>query len=131
MYSYKYNKSLVKYSKSGRKNQTDAEKFLWKHLRNRQLKGLKFRRQYPISNYILDFYCVDTQTAIELDGGHHLKRKYYDSLRTQKLNELGIVIIRFWDNDVLQNIKLVLEDIIAKTRRPHPNPLLKGEGENR
>lgn len=58
-YKYQYNKELTKFSRNNRKNQTDAEKLLWYHLRNKQLAGFKFRRQYPVQNYILDFYCLE------------------------------------------------------------------------
>lgn len=134
-YHYKYNRTLLKFSKSGRTDQTDAEKLLWRYLRNRQLNGYKFRRQYPIYNYILDFYCVENKIAIELDGSQHEKRKIYDEIRTKELQKLGIRVIRFWDNDVLQNIDGVLEQILMKVenisnKKPHPGPLLKGEGKS-
>ena len=113
-YHYKYNRTLLVYSKSGRKAQTEAENLLWKHLRSRQLHGLKFRRQFPINNYVLDFYCVETKVAIELDGSQHIKNISYDSKRTNDLQKLGIRVIRFWDNEVFENINGVLEKVIGE-----------------
>lgn len=104
---------MLGFSKSGRRNQTDAESLLWKQLRNRQIKGYKFRRQYPINNFILDFYCVEKKLAIEVDGSQHIKRKLYDDRRTQELQKFGIQVLRFWDNDVLKHIDGVLEKILA------------------
>lgn len=133
-YRYKYNRTLVPFSQANRKGQTDTEKLLWFRLRNRQLNGYKFRRQYPIHNYILDFYCSEKLLAIEIDGSQHMMHKSYDQKRLQQLQTVGIRIIRFWDNDVLQNIDGVLEQIVimldkTSIKKPHPNPLLKGEGE--
>jgi very-short-patch-repair endonuclease len=98
-----------------RKNQTDAEQILWSKLRSRGLSGFKFRRQHPIENYILDFYCSEAQLAIEIDGGQHseeinIKR---DCQRTAFLNQKGIRVIRFWNNDVIENTNEVLEEIYA------------------
>lgn len=121
------------YSYKNRKEQTDAEKRLWFYLRNRRLNGYKFRRQYPIHNYIIDFYCAEKKLAVELDGGQHVQREKYDKKRTFDLQKLNIRIIRFWDTDVLQNIDRVLEQILhelesSTIKKPRPDPLLKGEG---
>jgi len=98
-----------------RKNQTDAEQILWSKLRSRGLSGFKFRRQHPIDNYILDFYCNEALLAIEIDGGQHAEEKYckIDNHRTASLNQKGIRVIRYWNNDVLENTDDVLEDIHA------------------
>ena len=120
-FRYKYNRRLVPFSKANREGQTDAEKLLWSHLRNRQLKGYKFRRQYPIDNYIIDFYCSENSLAIELDGGQHIQRVHYDQERTKRLQKHGIQIIRFWDNEVLQNINGVLEQILVNLTLPSPD----------
>jgi len=132
-YHYNFNRTLLSFSRQNKREQTDAERRLWFHIRNRQLNGYKFRRQYPIHNYILDFYCSETSFAIELDGGQHIKRTRYDERRSKELEKLGIKVIRFWDNDVLQNIEEVLEKIInvlekRSVKKPHPDPLLRGEG---
>lgn len=92
-----------------RKSQTDAEKILWRHLRNRNLQGYKFRRQYPIGNYIIDFACISLKLAIEIDGSQHLQNQEYDSRRTRYLNRQGFEVIRFWNNDVFNDIDSILE----------------------
>lgn len=82
------------------------------YLRGRQVKGYKFRRQFPISHYILDFYCHEMNLAIEIDGSQHRKNKHYDLQRTKILNQYGIKVIRFWSNEVLTNIDAVLDKIL-------------------
>ena len=81
-YKYKYNRTLLRFSYENRKEQTEAEKLLWFHLRGRRLNGYKFRRQYPIQNYIFDFYCIEKKLAVELDGGQHIQNKLSDAKRT-------------------------------------------------
>ncbi len=112
---YSYNRQLKNLSRNLRKKQTNAEQLLWSKLRSRQLSGYKFRRQHPISHYILDFYCEESNLAIELDGSQHLKpnQRDYDKRRKEDLKKLGITVIRFWDSEVLKNIDGVLEVISA------------------
>ncbi len=83
-----------------RNNQTDAEKRLWSCLRNRQLHGYKFRRQYPVGPYIVDFICLNKGLIIELDGGQHLEQEAYDARRTLFLNQKKFKVIRFWNNEM-------------------------------
>lgn len=92
---------------------TDAERLLWRVIRNKQLDGMRFLRQYSVGDYILDFYCPDKHFAIELDGGQHSEEliKLHDEQRTKFLERYNIVVIRFWNNDVLQNIEGVVEKI--------------------
>jgi type I site-specific restriction endonuclease len=120
---------LINNARELRKNQTDAESLLWQMLRNRQIEDAKFRRQHPIEPYILDFYCHEKKLAIELDGGQHNTNegKEKDQKRTEFLKSQGIRVLRFWNNDVLQNTESVLE-VIYNQLLPHPNPLPKGEG---
>lgn len=101
--------SLKNYRRRLRRDQTDAENKLWRHLRNKRLDGFKFFRQYSYGHYILDFYCPRKRLAIELDGGQHLEAKEYDKQRTFYLNCKGIRVIRFWNNEVLQNTDVVVE----------------------
>lgn len=108
LYRYLQNKEHKKLSREKRKKLTDAERLFWLKVRNRQLLGYKFRRQFPFGNYILDFYCPEKRIAIELDGSHHLKKKKYDLLRTKYLRFNNIRTIRFWDNEVLTDINGVL-----------------------
>ena len=93
-----------------RKNATSAESWLWHFLRNRQFGGYKFRRQHVYRGYILDFYCHEAKLAIELDGSGHLEEAQveYDRDRTAALNICGLRIIRFWNNDVFEQIEMVL-----------------------
>jgi very-short-patch-repair endonuclease len=108
-----------------RKRQTDAEKKLWSILRNRQLAGAKFRRQFSVGNYLLDFYSPGYRLGIEADGGQHReeKRKQDDKVREKELYKLGIEIIRFNNNDILNNIEGAFE-IIQKNlkRKESPSP---------
>ncbi|MBE7471163.1 MAG: DUF559 domain-containing protein [Anaerolineales bacterium] len=120
-----------------RRNATDAEKLLWQLLRNRQLAGAKFRRQYPLGGFILDFYCHEARLALELDGSQHAQpeQAQYDAARTQALTAEGIRVLRFWNNEVLQQTESVLEAIweavANQVRSPSPlTPLPKGEGDS-
>ncbi len=111
---------------------TDAEIRLWHVLRDRRFFDFKFRRQHPLGGYILDFYCADAKLAIELDGGQHQQAEAYDQQRTEKLNQLGIQVLRFWNNELLQNEEGVLERILAALQS-HPSPSIplpakQGEG---
>ncbi len=103
----------VQRSRELRKNQTDAEKKLWNLLRNRQFSGVKFRRQFSVSQYILDFYSPQTKLGIEADGGHHYTNegKLKDQRRTEELSKLGIRILRFSDREILNNSDGVAEAI--------------------
>lgn len=95
-----------------RTNTTDAEKNLWQTLRNRQLAGYKFRRQFFIPPYILDFVCFEQCLIIELDGSQHADSVVYDGARTAFLAQQGSRVLRFWNNDVLENSVRVLETIL-------------------
>ncbi len=96
-----------------RKNQTDAESKLWSLLRNRQLANVKFRRQFPVDRYILDFYSPEYKLGIEADGGQHYsdEGKVKDELRAGKFSKYGIQILRFSNLDILKNIEGVYEVI--------------------
>jgi len=116
-------------SRKLRRNQTDAEKKLWALLRNRQLEGVKFRRQFSLGGYILDFYSPEYRLGIEADGGGHYldKGRQRDELRTRALNKLGVEIVRFSDRDILTNIEGIYERIKKvieekKNNSPHLHP---------
>jgi very-short-patch-repair endonuclease len=100
--------------------QTDAERKLWGQLRSRQLAALKFRRQHPIGPFIVDFCCVERGLAIELDGGQHVTQIESDAKRTLFLRCRGFQVLRFWDNEVLNNIDGVLEQIYQALKEPSP-----------
>jgi very-short-patch-repair endonuclease len=105
-----------------RQAMTDAEQRLWRHLRNHQLSGWKFRRQHEIANYIVDFLCTDAMLIVELDGGQHAEQQEYDEYRTRHLQAMGYRVLRFWNNDALTNIESVLEVILAAAASPSPQP---------
>ncbi len=115
-----------------RKNMTDAETSLWHAINREQLEGCKFRRQHPFLDYVLDFVCLKRRLVVEVDGGQHLESRA-DGLRDKRLAEAGFRVLRFWNNDVLNNKEGVLEAIRAALLvqpHPHPNPPLEGEGVN-
>jgi len=100
-------------AKKLRDNMTKSEKLLWTKLRNRQVLGLRFKSQHPIEKYIADFYCHKIKLVIEVDGGiHKLKDQHeYDINRTTDLNDLDIEVIRFTNEEVLNQIDDVIENI--------------------
>ncbi|MBI4357107.1 MAG: endonuclease domain-containing protein [Gammaproteobacteria bacterium] len=102
---------FIPLAKALRKHQTDAEKLLWMMLRNRQLNHAKFKRQYAIGNYIVDFICIEKKLVIEIDGGQHIEQQPYDEVRTTHLNKQGFHVLRFWNNEVLLMVEAVLEQI--------------------
>jgi very-short-patch-repair endonuclease len=111
-----------------RKHATDAETKLWHHLRAGRLDGLKFRRQHPLPPWIADFYCSEAQLVVEIDGSQH--RDADDAMRTRLLEQRGLRVLRFWNNDALENTAAVLEVILstARNRTLSPTPLPQGEG---
>lgn len=96
-----------------RRNLTDAERLLWSRLRRRSLMRFYFRRQVPLGPYVADFVCKQQRLIVELDGGQHAMRKDYDARRTKHLNGMGYEVLRFWNNDVLDNMDGVLESILT------------------
>jgi very-short-patch-repair endonuclease len=112
------NKVIINMAKKLRKSSTDAERLLWRHLRARQLDGLKFRRQEPIGDYIVDFVCYEKGIVIEVDGGQHAIQKDMDEERDEWLSKQGFKVLRFWNNEVLQNIQGVLEVVRGNSTLP-------------
>ena len=106
-----YSTESLKNAKNLRLNQTDAENMLWFNLRNKKLAGIKFRRQVPIGQYIVDFLCCEKKLIVELDGSQHIDNIEYDRIRTEYLNSLGYKVIRIYNNEILSNLKTVLEYI--------------------
>ena len=96
-----------------RKHMTKAELILWKELRNKKLLGLKFRRQHPISRFIADFYCHKHKLVIELDGEIHLKNyvAINDKKREDEIKSLGITVLRFKNNEIINHLESVLQQI--------------------
>ncbi|WP_299214608.1 DUF559 domain-containing protein [uncultured Dokdonia sp.] len=108
-------KHLETYRKSLRNNATAAERFLWKHLKNKQLNGKRFLRQHSILNYIVDFYCPSEKLIIELDGEVHFNEEAqeYDAKRTEELENLGFTVIRFENKMVFDLLPSVLLEITS------------------
>ena len=102
---------MIEFSRELRKNSTIAEQRLWQYLRDRRFRSIKFRRQYVIKPYIVDFVCAEYKLIIEIDGSQHLENQDYDNNRTIYFESLGYKVIRFWNNEILQNMKNVLEAI--------------------
>jgi very-short-patch-repair endonuclease len=102
-------KQLTGVARSLRRRSTDAEIRLWRYLRSRQLEGAKFVRQFPIGPHVADFACRGAHLVIELDGGQHSPE--VDALRTVSIEAFGYKLLRFWNNDVLENTEGVLEAI--------------------
>jgi very-short-patch-repair endonuclease len=99
-----------------RHDQTDAEAKLWARMRGGQLEGLKFRRQFPVGQFIADFCCPQRRLIIELDGGQHAEQLSADEWRSKLLGERGYRVLRFWNDEVLTNMDGVLEQILGVLR---------------
>lgn len=97
-------------AKSLRQQSTDTEKELWYYLRANRL-GFKFKRQYPIGTYIVDFICIEKRIIIELDGSQHFDNQQYDKERTAWLQARGFKVLRFWNNDVVRQTASIIEVI--------------------
>jgi very-short-patch-repair endonuclease len=106
---------LTSVARKLRRDTTDAERRLWSHLRASQLGGVKFTRQLPIGDFVVDFACRSARIAIELDGGQH-NESPTDEARTRVIEAHGYRVIRFWNNDVLQNTDGVLLAILEELK---------------
>jgi very-short-patch-repair endonuclease len=105
-----------------RKSMTDAERRLWRSLQRRQLDGLKFRRQHPFGDYVIDFVCLEAKLAVEVDGGQHAEDEIKDAVRTKYLERAGFRVLRFWNHDVLRDTESVVEAILAALADSTPPP---------
>ena len=112
---------LRKYAKELRCNTTDAERYLWYFLRAKRF-GFKFKRQAPISHFIVDFVCFEKRLIIELDGGQHEVNKVYDTQRTIELNKLGFQVLRFWNDVIFEETDDVLNIIHTTLSRRFAPP---------
>ena len=117
-------KELIELARKLRAEQTDAEQLIWELLRDHRLHNEKFRRQHPVDaggkRFVLDFYCHDIKLAIEIDGGQHQEQATQDTQRTRLLEQQGIKIIRFWNNEVLAQTQSVLEAIWNELEERNP-----------
>ena len=100
-----------------RQESTDAEQKFWYQVKDRRLEGHKFRRQVGVGHYIVDFLCLDKRLVIELDGGQHDENRAKDEQRSRYIESQGFRVIRFWNNEVLQNMSGVLETVLAHLGR--------------
>lgn len=105
-------KKLVTYAKNLRQNMTPQEQLLWRFLRNRRFAHYKFRRQHPVGPFIVDFACIRPKVAIELDGSQHDENRHYDENRTLWLESRGVVVLRYWNNELTENTDGVLTSIL-------------------
>ena len=125
-----YTPDLVPFAKKLRNNMTMGEISLWRELKNKKL-GVRFSRQIPIDNYIVDFYCKELQLALEVDGSVHFieGQQEKDTIRQNRLEYLGVRFIRFSDSDVKDNLNEVLEEIkkMILNIKPTPNPSQEGK----
>ena len=94
-----------------RRNLTSAEQRLWAVLRNQQIEGVRFRRQHAIGNFIVDFCAPHQKLIIELDGSQHLEQEEYDAERTAFLQSQGYQVLRFWNLDVIKDLRGVISAI--------------------
>ena len=103
-----------------RQQLTPAESALWSALRGRQLEGLKFRCQHPVGRFIVDFYCPSCKLVIEVDGGIHTQQQDYDQDRTEKLQRFSYYVLRFINDEVMNDLETILSRIVqvAKVRFP-------------
>jgi PTH1 family peptidyl-tRNA hydrolase len=106
--------NLIPLARTLRGNMTDAEKKLWYHLRRENLAGHKFRRQQPLDDYIADFICLEKKLIIEIDGSQHEENAKADEARSAYLAKTGHKVLRFWNNEVLENIEGVLQTIMTE-----------------
>ena len=125
-----YNKSLTEKARQNRKNPSAAENKLWHEvLQNKRFSNLKFTRQKPLDKYIVDFYCSKLMLAVEVDGDSHAEQAAYDKKRTERLNQLGVTVIRYTNGEVMENIPGVYEDLerkISNLNQPPKSPLSGG-----
>lgn len=120
--------NTLSHAKEMRHAPTDAERQLWSRLRAKRLNGWKFRRQQPIGPYIADFACLEARLIVEVDGSQHADSAR-DAARDEWLGAQGFRIMRFWNNEVLENEDGVLVTILAALEPPLPNPSpTRGEG---
>jgi very-short-patch-repair endonuclease len=115
---------LTNVARGLRRRQTIAEARLWARLRNRQLDNLKFRRQVPRGKFVADFLCDEAMLILEIDGSQHDERPEQDNMRSAYLEQLGYLVMRFRNHDVLQNTDRILDHIcaVAAARRKNRSP---------
>jgi very-short-patch-repair endonuclease len=101
---------------------TLSEILLWQQIKGKQLLGYDFHRQKPIDEYVVDFYCPRLKLVLEIDGDSHEEKEEADRIRQEKLESLGLTVMRFWDWDVKSNVDGIVEHLREwiEARRTHP-----------
>jgi very-short-patch-repair endonuclease len=121
------NRLISPHAKRLRQDITQAERLLWAELRGRRLNGHKFKRQWTLGPYVVDFCCLEARLVVEVDGGQHSEER--DARRTKCLEQEGYRVRRFWNHEVTENMDGVLTTLATDLSHPHPNPLPPaGEG---
>jgi very-short-patch-repair endonuclease len=124
-------KETVELAKELRKNMTPAEEFLWDKLRNRNFQGLKFRRQHPVEIFVVDFICIEKYLVVEIDGEIHQtpEQREWDENRSAEIEKYGLTILRFTNEEAMNQTDKVLEKIkeyiSSYTSPPNPGTVLK------
>jgi very-short-patch-repair endonuclease len=117
--------TLIKVARKLRSRMTDAERKLWFALKDRRFEAFKFRRQVPVGPYIADFLCFESRLIVEVDGGQHAE-SVRDVERDAWLSQNAFRVVRFWNNDVLQNLEGVLTSLATELNTtPHPSSRLR------
>jgi very-short-patch-repair endonuclease len=124
-------KTNIQRARELRNKPTEVERFLWRHLRLRQIDGYKFRRQRPIGKYIVDFVCLEKFLVIEVDGGQHDGENFYDTERDSWLRSQGFTVLRFWNHEVLSGTEEVLAVIQKALSTPPPSSSPASAGEEK
>lgn len=121
MRAYRIHPTTTSRARSLRSGMTDVERLLWRAIRGKQIQAHRFRRQHPIGPYIVDFACIEQKLVVELDGGQHQKQNPQDEQRTACLQSQGWQILRFWNNEVLNNLDGVLSTIVEHLNHAPPS----------
>jgi very-short-patch-repair endonuclease len=129
-YTYYHGPRRIIKARNLRKEQTKAEKILWEKLRNRNICGFKFRRQQIIDEMIVDFFCPGKKLVVELDGPYHNDplQRIKDTERDQELENLGFKVVRFTNDQIINDLDKVISQIIVLLNSPSPRPKGAGEG---
>mgnify|MGYP001002967822 FL=1 len=127
-----YKSSLKPFARNLRSNMTDAEQLLWSKLRRKQILGVQFYRQKPLAHYIVDFYCAAANLIIELDGSQHFEPDHQasDAERDRVLESMGLMVLRFDNRQVMQELDAVMQVIFEAVEKkiPPDPPFSKGDG---
>ena len=118
----RYNPRMKKIARTLRKNMTLSEILLWQQIKGKQLLGYDFHRQKPIDEYVVDFYCPRLKLVLEIDGDSHEGKEKADRIRQERLESLGLTVMRFWDLDVKSNVDGIVEQLREwiEARMTHP-----------